>query len=181
MTRFPLRHVVLLAAALLLAPAAFAEKTAGERVDDTTLATSVKGALVDSDEVSAGHINVETYKGVVQLGGFVESEQERSAAIAAAGKVQGAVSVLDAMVVLTGSRTFGQTVADTEIQTKLKTKLATSEGIEKAVRINTEVKQGHILLTGFVAKPDQKAKAGEIAHGIADVKQVHNLISMKPE
>ena len=166
--------------ALLLPLSAFAAKTPGERVDDTGLATGVKTALIGDKQVDAGNINVETYQGVVQLGGFVESESERQAALNVATDVDGARHVLDAMVVLAGSRTFGQTVTDTEIQTKLRTKLSTIKGIDNSLRINTEVRQGHVLLSGFVATADHKQQAGDIAAEIADVVEVHNLIALKP-
>ena len=86
--------------ALLLPLSAHAAKTPGESVDDTGLATSVKTALISDKQVDAGSINVETYRGVVQLGGFVESESERNAALNVATDVKGAKQVLDAMVVL---------------------------------------------------------------------------------
>jgi hyperosmotically inducible protein len=170
----------LIASLLLIPLATFAAKTPGERVDDTALATSVKAALIADRQVDAGHINVETYKGVVQLGGFVESESERNAALNVATDVNGAKQVLDAMVVLTGSRTFGQTVTDTEIQSKLRTRLSTIKSMDNSLRINTEVRQGHVLLSGFVAVAEHKRQAGEIAAGIADVVEVHNLIATKP-
>ena len=58
---------------LVLVPNADAPRSPGESVDDTTIAVSVKSALVDSDTVDAGKINVEPHKRIVQLSGYCGS------------------------------------------------------------------------------------------------------------
>jgi osmotically-inducible protein OsmY len=65
----------------------------GQVVEDQTLETRVKVALIDDPAVSAGRVEVETYKGVVQLSGTVGSEKEADAAVAAAKRVSGVTSV----------------------------------------------------------------------------------------
>jgi hyperosmotically inducible protein len=180
MTR-TIRNKSLLAAivsVILASPASFAE-TAGEYIDDTTVGTMTKAALVDNETVSALDINVEVYKGNVQLSGFVESEAQKDAALATAGKVDGAKKVLDAIVVLPGSRSMGEAVDDTTIQAKLKAGLANVQGMGDAVAINTWVKHGHVLLAGFVDSDSVKAAAGKVASGIEGVKKVHNHIAIK--
>jgi hyperosmotically inducible protein len=171
--------------ALALAFAAFAlpasaERTAGENIDDATVATRVKAVLIESDQVSANHINVEVYQGVVQLGGFVESETERAAALAATRRIGAAKEVIDAMVILPGHRTLGQTVDDAGIQVSLNAELAKVEGVDAVHKIITQVRQGHVLLSGFLGHADQIARAGQIANGISGVKEVHNKIALKP-
>jgi len=54
---------------LVLAAPAMAEKTAGQTIDDSTIATETKAALIDNDKVSAGSLNVEVNKGTVQVAG----------------------------------------------------------------------------------------------------------------
>lgn len=157
---------------------AYGAETAGQYLDDATIATKTKAALVDSSKVSAADINVDVYKGSVQLSGFVDSQTEEAAVLAAAGKVEGAVKVVDAIVVLPGSRSMGEVVDDTTIQAKLKTGLANVEGFSNAVAINTAVQQGHVLLAGFVDSDKLKTAAGEVARNIAGVKEVHNLITV---
>jgi hyperosmotically inducible protein len=167
---------VVAVAGLVLAGPSMAEKTAGQTIDDSTIATETKAALIDSDKVSAGSLNVEVNKGTVQVAGFVDSEAEKKAALGAAGKISGVVKVLDAMVVLPGHRSAGRTLDDTTIQAKLKTELAKIEGADKALSINTDVKMGHVLMSGFVHGDKARAQAGEIAKGISGVKQVHNFV-----
>jgi hyperosmotically inducible protein len=180
MTR-TIRNKSLLAAVvsvILASPASFAE-TAGEYIDDATVGTQTKAALVDNETVSALDINVEVYKGVVQLSGFVESEAQESAALATAGRIEGTKKVLDAIIVLPGSRSMGEVVDDTTIQAKLKVGLANVEGVGDAVAINTWVKQGHVLLAGFVDSDKVKSAAGKVASDIKGVKKVHNHIAVE--
>ena len=161
---------------LALATPALAEKTTGQVVDDSTIATETKAALIDKDKVSAGSLNVEVNKGTVQVAGFVDSEAEKAAALKTAHQVKGVVKVLDAMVVLPGHRSAGQTIDDTTIQATLKSKLANIEGASKAFSINTDVENGHVLMSGFVHGDKARTQAGDIAKGIKGVKQVHNFV-----
>lgn len=68
-------------------------QTVGEYVDDATITTRVKAALVDDPKVSAAQVNVETYRGVVQLSGFVDSEAAARQASKLAREVPGVHSV----------------------------------------------------------------------------------------
>ena len=156
----------------------FAE-SAGEHIDDATIASKTKTNLIGNKEVSAGSINVEVSKGIVQLSGFVESKSEKDAALATAKGVKGAKNVLDAMVVMPGSRSAGEAVDDTTISTKLKTALTKAEGLGSATDINTHVRKGRVLLAGFVDNAKIKSAAGEVAKGVKGVKEVHNLIAIK--
>jgi len=177
------KNLIALAAGACLAvamPLAHAEKTTGEHVDDSTLTASTKAALVEAKGVSAGSINIEVYKGMVQLGGFVDTQAEKDAAIAAAKTVEGHTKVIDAMAVVAGGRSMGETMDDTTAQTRLKADLAEKMGVEKAAAINTDVRRGEALLTGWVAKQEYKDEAGTIAKNIKGVTKVHNLLSVKP-
>lgn len=49
-------------------------ESASEYMDDATITTKVKAALAADPSVKAYQVNVETYRGVVQLSGFVDSE-----------------------------------------------------------------------------------------------------------
>ncbi|BAL24959.1 BON domain-containing protein [Azoarcus sp. KH32C] len=65
----------------------------GEYIDDATITTKVKAALVESKEVKAREVNVETYRGVVQLSGFVSTQAEAQKAAEIARSVKGVQSV----------------------------------------------------------------------------------------
>ena len=69
------------------------QESTGEYIDDTTLTSKVKTSLLQDPEVSGLAINVETFKGEVQLSGFANTEAERQRAAALASKVPGVVAV----------------------------------------------------------------------------------------
>ena len=69
------------------------EESTGEYIDDTTLTSKVKTTLLQDPQVSGLAINVETFKGEVQLSGFANTEAERQRAAALASKVPGVVAV----------------------------------------------------------------------------------------
>lgn len=73
----------------------------GEYIDDRAITAKVKTKLIASKETRARVIDVDTFKGRVLLGGFVNSEQERDRAIALAWRVAGVVGVEDALILKT--------------------------------------------------------------------------------
>lgn len=89
------RTFAALAAALVLSACAGSrtQESTGEYIDDATLTTKVKTALANDSLASAGAVTVETFKGVVQLSGFVDSEAEKRRAAQLAWDVIGVRSV----------------------------------------------------------------------------------------
>lgn len=85
------------AAALLASACASTSKqeTAGEYVDDSWITTKVKTAILNEPGLKVSQINVETYKGVVQLSGFVDSPDAGGKAVALARSIKGVTSVKD--------------------------------------------------------------------------------------
>ncbi len=65
----------------------------GEYVDDTVITAKVKTALFNEPALKSLQINVETFKGVVQLSGFVSSQDNISKAVEIARTVNGVTSV----------------------------------------------------------------------------------------
>jgi osmotically-inducible protein OsmY len=72
-------------------------ESTGQYVDDTTLTTKVKAAIFNEPTLKSAEINVETFKGVVQLSGFVSSAAAKSKAVEVASNVAGVKSVKDDM------------------------------------------------------------------------------------
>jgi hyperosmotically inducible protein len=177
MSSIRMMSLAVLSCLAFVAPA-HAEKTTGQTVDDSALATSVKAKLVETKGVPSTAINIEVSKGRVQLGGFLESDAEKTAAIAAAKSVSGVTKVHDSLVVIKKDRSAGQAIDDTTIQATLKTKL-TGEDASKAWSINTDVYNGQVLMSGFIHGEQARAKAGEIAKGIKGVKKVYNKIELE--
>ncbi|WP_426194810.1 BON domain-containing protein [Massilia sp. DWR3-1-1] len=80
------------------APIATREGT-GEYVDDTVITTKVKAALAADPAVKATEVNVETFRGTVQLSGFVASPEARQRAIEIARDTKGVHSVKNDMAI----------------------------------------------------------------------------------
>ena len=69
----------------------------GEYIDDSLVTSKVKAAFLDDPTLSSGEINVETFKGVVQLSGFVNSKADINKAVTVARSVSGVTSVKNDM------------------------------------------------------------------------------------
>ena len=69
----------------------------GEYLDDSVITTKVKAAVFNEPTLKSAEINVETYKGVVQLSGFVSSEADIAKAASVASDVKGVTSVKNDM------------------------------------------------------------------------------------
>lgn len=69
------------------------QESTGEYVDDTVITTKVKAAILDEPTLKVFEINVETFKGVVQLSGFVGSQAAVGKASEVARHVRGVKSV----------------------------------------------------------------------------------------
>jgi osmotically-inducible protein OsmY len=69
----------------------------GEYVDDTVITTKVKTAVFSEPSLKSAEINVETFKGVVQLSGFVSSRTDINKAVEVARSVKGVESVKNDM------------------------------------------------------------------------------------
>lgn len=69
----------------------------GEYVDDTVITTKVKSAIFNEPTLKSAEINVETFKGVVQLTGFVSTQANINKAAALARSVKGVTSVKNDM------------------------------------------------------------------------------------
>jgi hyperosmotically inducible protein len=71
----------------------------GQYVDDTTITTKVKNALLADGAVKSTEVSVQTVKRVVQLSGFVDTADQKSAAEKDASAVTGVKDVIDNLIV----------------------------------------------------------------------------------
>ena len=69
----------------------------GEYIDDSVITTKVKAELLEEPGLKSAEINVETFKGVVQLSGFVSSQANINKAVEVARAVRGVKSVKNDM------------------------------------------------------------------------------------
>jgi osmotically-inducible protein OsmY len=69
----------------------------GEYVDDSVITTKVKAAILEEPGLKVSEVKVETFKGVVQLSGFVSSRADIQGAVRVASAVNGVKSVTNDM------------------------------------------------------------------------------------
>ena len=79
------------------------QQPAAEAIDDGVVTAKVKAKLIEDPVTKAHQISVETFKGTVQLSGFVETEQARSRALQLAKGTAGVKNVKDALEVRRGT------------------------------------------------------------------------------
>lgn len=97
MNRISAAFLPLLLALVVGCASTSTQEGSGEYVDDTVITTKVKSAIFSEPNLKSAEINVETFKGVVQLSGFVRSQADIDKAIAVARTVNGVKSVKNDM------------------------------------------------------------------------------------
>jgi osmotically-inducible protein OsmY len=75
------------------------QESTGQYVDDSVITTKIKTLIASDDFLKSFQISVETYKGTVQLSGFVNSTQASARAAELAKSVDGVKSVKNSLVV----------------------------------------------------------------------------------
>lgn len=73
------------------------QESTGEYIDDAVVTVKVKTAIFNEPTLKSHGINVETFKGTVQLSGFVASQEDINKAVLIAGNVKGVISVKNDM------------------------------------------------------------------------------------
>jgi osmotically-inducible protein OsmY len=73
------------------------QESTGQYIDDSAITTKVKTAILAEPGLKSSEINVETFKGVVQLSGFVSSREDITSAVKVASAVGGVKSVKNNM------------------------------------------------------------------------------------
>ena len=100
------RYVVIRCVLVLMLIATFVscastpqQSSTGEYVDDSVITTKVKSLLAADDFLKSFDISVETYKGIVQLSGFVASRAAVDKALQITHSVKGVKSVKNSLIV----------------------------------------------------------------------------------
>jgi osmotically-inducible protein OsmY len=96
---FPIAMLAVAASVMTLAGCSTGPKqaSAGQYIDDTAITGKVKAAIFNDPALKSAEINVETFKGAVQLSGFVNSQADIQRAVAVAQGVSGVTSVKNDM------------------------------------------------------------------------------------
>jgi len=98
-TIFKMFACILLITSFMGCAATRKSESTGEYIDDSTITTKVKAAIFEEDTLKTLQITVVTYKTVVQLSGFVDSDQNVRKAGQVALRVKGVTAVKNDLVV----------------------------------------------------------------------------------
>jgi hyperosmotically inducible protein len=167
-------------ASIVLATSVTSIAVADDAAKDAALTERVKTALAGDSASAARDIEVETRDGVVQLSGFVDSEDQRTAALMRARSVQGVQEVRNDLSLRDDTRSANRPVADTVIAARVKDSLKGAE-LSSDSDVNVEVSKGVVQLSGFVSTPQEKARAGDLASSVEGVRDVENQIALTDE
>lgn len=95
MNRLCYYFIALLYALMLGCASSPKQEGTGEYIDDTMITTKVKAAILEDSALKVTEINVETFKGRVQLSGFVSSRSQIDRAAEVTRKVKGVKTVVN--------------------------------------------------------------------------------------
>lgn len=95
LNRLSYYFIALLYALMLGCASSPKQEGTGEYIDDTVITTKVKAAILEDSALKVTEINVETFKGRVQLSGFVSSRSQIDRAAEVTRKVKGVKTVVN--------------------------------------------------------------------------------------
>ena len=100
----PVALLLLVGQSVVLTGCASTAKTesTGQYLDDSTITGKVKAKILEDPQLKVMQVTVETYKGVVQLSGFVDSYDTKKRAEQVAASVSGVVSVKNDLIIKAG-------------------------------------------------------------------------------
>ena len=170
--------LLIVALALGACTATRSQQSAGEVVDDSVLTAKVKTALIEDPVAKARDVNVETYRGVVQLGGFVDTAEQKARAGEVARGVGGVKEVRNDLRISDPQATVGQVVDDSALTAAVKGQLIADQTMQ-SYKVNVETQNGVVQLTGFVDSDKARSRAAEIARSVNGVKNVRNDLEIR--
>lgn len=175
------RITVWILATMLMASCAATDvrRSTGEYVDDTTLLTRTKAALINNADTDGMAIDVEVYRGTVQLNGTAQSHEKREAATRVVEGISGVQAVENNLRVEPESRRTGEYIDDKTLEARVAAALARSDDVS-VTAVEVEAYRGEVSLGGFVASAEEKLRAGEVAGNVAGVRKVVNSIAIRP-
>ncbi len=173
-----LTAALMAAVALPLNTAMAGERSAGEVIDDASIAAQTKTALAVDSTTDAIKIDVEVDKSMVQLNGFVDSEEERKRAEEIALNIKGVTSVKNNLKIQPRDRTTGEYIDDKLLISSVKAALA-DDPVAHALEIDIEADQGVISLGGHVDSEAERDAAYMAASQVAGVVKVINNLDVR--
>jgi hyperosmotically inducible periplasmic protein len=153
------------------------DRSTGEYIDDKSINARVSSALNSSPEYKFDSVNVTTFKGTVQLSGFVDTSAEKSAAGDIAKQVAGVKEVVNHITIKENSD-HSNGIDDKTLTSDVKSALNNNPDY-KFDGVNVATYAGVVQLSGFVDTADQKSQAEDIAKQVSGVRDIVNNITVK--
>jgi hyperosmotically inducible protein len=145
-------------------------------VDDSTITTRVKHAMMKDKIVKARQIDVDTIGGHVTLTGAVATHKEAKRASQIALSVPAVKTVSNNIQI--GERSFGDLWDDNVLSNKIKAKLIAEPEV-RSLNIDVDVYLGVVTLTGVVSSKYQKDRAIEISRRTDGIIKVIDNIKVR--
>jgi len=152
------------------------QESTGEYLDDSVVTARVKSAFVADKAVSALDIQVTTYKGVVQLSGFANTQQEIDRAVVLARDVPGVRSVKND--IRRTPQSTGEYVDDSVITARVKSAFVADKAVS-ALAIKVETFKGVVRLSGSAGSQQEIDRAIELTRDVPGVQSVENNIQLE--
>lgn len=153
-------------------------ESTGQYVDDATITAKIKTFIVNDEGLKGFDINVKTFKGVVQLSGFVDNQTTIERAIADAKKVDGIVTIENSLIIPRPQETMGEYIDDATTTAKIKAIILKDAGL-KGFDINVKTYKGVVQLSGFVDTSSIAEQAVADARKIPGVRSIVNSLIVK--
>lgn len=97
LNKYAVVFFAVIVASLLGCASTATQEGTGEYIDNTLITTKAKAAIFNEPTLKSAEINVETFKGVVQLSGFVNSQADIDKAVEVVQQIEGVKSVKNDM------------------------------------------------------------------------------------
>jgi len=170
--------LTLICAVLGACAASGPHRSTGQVIDDTTIATRTKTALLADSTTDGLDIDVEVNRDKVQLNGFVDSQAQVERAGEIARSIPGVSSVENNLLVSDGTRRTGEYIDDKVISTSVKAALI-NDPLAPASEIDVEVNRGVVSLGGYVDSNAKRDAAVAAAKGVKGVQKVINNLAVR--
>jgi len=154
------------------------ERSAGQVIDDMTIAARLKAAFAADPVTDAVDIDIEVDKDMVQLNGFVDTEAESERAEQIAMSTKGVASVKNNLELQPHDRTASEYGSDKLLVTKVKAALA-DDPVAHSLKIDVEVDHGVVSLGGFVDSDAERNAALLAAQGVKGVSKVIDNLDVR--
>ena len=154
------------------------KRNVGGVTSDLWITSATKMKLAADSRTPATEINVDSHDGVVTLFGMVPSQESKSAASDIARGVSGVRRVENQIEVVSSSRQEMVQARDEEIQAGVY-KALSDRGDQENARIDVEVKNGVVRLTGTVPTWQRNLSAVYVARSVAGVRSIRNELTVE--